>query len=134
MTDENLQTIKTEEIEFYNDTLLGGQDDKGNIWLAVNRTCQNLGFDKNDTDNQIKKINKDEVLKMNLVKFYAVQKEGDREIKREVTFLNEEAVVLWLAKISITNNMKEKYGSYSTCLSPTEGTSLSFGNSNNTEK
>lgn len=109
MTSENLQTIKTEEIKFYNDTLLGGQDDKGNIWLAVNRTCQNLGFDKNDTDNQIKKINKDEVLKMNLVKFYAVQKEGDREIKREISFLNEEAVVLWLAKISITNNMKEKY-------------------------
>lgn len=109
MTNENLQTIKTEEIKFYEDTLLGGQDDKGNIWLAVNRTCQNLGFDKNDTDNQIKKINKDEVLKMNLVKFYAVQKEGDREIKREVSFLNEEAVVLWLAKISITNNMKEKY-------------------------
>ena len=107
--ENELKTIKTEEIKFYEDTLLGGQDDEGTIWVAVNQTCKSLGFDKNDTDNQIKKINKDEVLKMNLVKFYALQKEGEREVKREISFLNEEALVLWLAKISVTNNMKEKY-------------------------
>lgn len=107
--EQELQTIKTEEIQFYEDTLLGGTDKEGTIWLAINQTCKNLGFDKNDTDNQIKKINKDEVLKMNCVKFHTVQKEGEREVNRELPFLNEEALVLWLAKISVTNNMKEKY-------------------------
>lgn len=34
--------------------------------------------------------------------------EGNREVKREQLFLNEHVVTLWLAKITLTDRMKEK--------------------------
>ena len=107
---KELKTIKTEEIKFYDDVLLGGKDEEGNIWLAVNQTCKSLGFDKTDCENQAKKILKDKVLKNLSVKFYCQTKSSNGVVQnREMTFLSEKAITLWLAKISITNKMEEKY-------------------------
>ena len=106
----NLKTIQLEEIEFYDDTLFGGQDEEGNIWLAINQTCKALGFDKDDSKNQIKKINQDNVLKHLSVKFYTQVKSVDGTIqKREILCLSEKAITLWLAKINITSKMQIKY-------------------------
>ena len=108
--EQELQTIKTEEIQFYEDTLLGGTDKEGTIWMAVNQTCKSLGFDKTDSENQAKKVNKDEILKKLSVKFYCQVKSENGTIQdREMWFMSEKGITLWLAKISITNNMKEKY-------------------------
>ena len=105
-----LKTIKTEEINFYEDTLLGGVDENGEIWLAVNQTCQTLGFDKTDGKNQVTKINNDSVLEKLSLKFQTQVKSEDGTIQnREMLFLSEKAITLWLAKISITDKMRLKY-------------------------
>ena len=101
--EKELQTIKTEEIQFYEDTLLGGTDEEGTIWLAVNQTCKSIGFDETDSENQARKMNKDEVLKTLSVKFYGTNS------NRPMWFISEKGITIWLAKISITSNMKEKY-------------------------
>ena len=107
---KELKTIKTEEIKFYDDVLLGGKDEEGNIWLAVNQTCKSLGFDSNDSKNQARKITQDKVLKKMSVKFYTDVNYGDDSTQgREIIFISEKAITLWLAKISITNKMEEKY-------------------------
>ena len=109
MTKE-IKNVNLEEIKFYEDTLLGAKDDEGNIWLAINKTCQCLGFDEADSKNQITKIKKDEVLNGLSLKFQTEVLCEDNSIRtREMLFLSEKAVTLWLAKISITNNMKNKY-------------------------
>ena len=107
---KELKTIKTEEIKFYDDVLLGGKDEEGNIWLAVNQTCKSLGFDSNDSKNQARKITQDKVLKKMSAKFYTDVNYGDDSTQgREIIFISEKAITLWLAKISITNKMEEKY-------------------------
>ena len=107
---KELKTIKTEEIKFYDDVLLGGKDEEGNIWLAVNQTCKSLGFDSNDSKNQARKITQDKVLKKMSAKFYTDVNYGyDSTQGREIIFISEKAITLWLAKISITNKMEEKY-------------------------
>lgn len=108
--EKEIKKVNLEEVDFYGDTLLGAKDDEGKIWLAINKTCQCLGFDEDDSKNQIKKINKDEVLNKLSVKFYTqVESENGVIQNREMTFLSEKAITLWLAKISITNKMREKY-------------------------
>lgn len=110
MNKEAINKLITEEVPFYGDKLIGGKDGNGVIWLAVNPTCRALGFDEIDSKNQIKKISKDEVLKDMSVKFYTDVKYGENYIQgKELTFISEKAITLWLAKISITNKMKEKY-------------------------
>lgn len=106
----NLKTIKLEEIEFYDDILFGGQDEEGNIWLAINQTCKALGFNEDDSKNQIKKINQDNVLKKMSVKFYTHVKYGENASQgKEILCLSEKAITLWLAKINITSKMQIKY-------------------------
>ena len=73
MDKNKVEKIITEEIPFYNDVLIGGKDKEGNIWLAIPSTCKSLGFTEKDKDNQIAKINNDEVLKMNTLKIQGVQ-------------------------------------------------------------
>ena len=106
----NIENIKLEEIDFYGDKLLGGVDKDNNIWLAINKACQCLGFDEADSKNQITKIGKDEVLKKLSLKFQTEVLCEDNSIRtREMLFLSEKAITLWLAKISITANVKKKY-------------------------
>lgn len=103
------EKLEEKVIKFYEDELLGIKDQEGKLWLGVNKTCQNLGFNEADSKNQVTKINKDEVLSMNSLNFQTVQKEGNREVQRSALFISEKAVPLWLAKINVTDKMKIKY-------------------------
>ena len=110
MNKEAINKLITEEVPFYGDKLIGGKDGNGVIWLAVNPTCRALGFDKKDSENQALKIAKDTVLKNLSLKFQCQLKNNNGVMQdREIIFISEKAITLWLAKISITNKMKEKY-------------------------
>lgn len=102
MIKEKLQKF----IKFENDTLLGVRDEEGNLWLAVSKTIQNIGFNKNQADRQIKNVKTDLVLQ-NGHKMMSVKFDGD-EKTREMLFINEEYVTLWLAKISLTPAMQKE--------------------------
>ena len=83
--------------------LLAAKDSKGIIWTGVNSFCRGIGLSKNERDRQVKNVQFDEVLKRGCVKFDA----GVFEPNNETIALQLDYVPLWLAKISITPNMKE---------------------------
>ena len=98
---ENGLTVKT--VDFMGNGLLAAKDSKGIIWTGVNSFCRGIGLSKNERDRQVKNVQFDEVLKRGCVKFDA----GVFEPNNETIALQLDYVPLWLAKISITPNMKE---------------------------
>ncbi len=95
--------MKTKEIKFYNDTLLGLKDDTDQVWLAINHSCKQLGFDYQRTKSQGEKIREDKVLSQGVGKFRVPTKGGEQE----VFCLHEKFVPLWFAKIILTKKMEE---------------------------
>lgn len=102
MLKEKLQKF----IKFENDILLGIKDEEGKLWLAVSKTIQNIGLNKNQADRQTKNVKTDLVLSKGQ-KMMSVKFDGD-EKTREMLFINEEYVTLWLAKISLTPIMQQE--------------------------
>lgn len=102
--------MKTEvkEIPFNGSTLLGVRTPDGKVWLAVKKACLDIGLSDGQARKQVENIQSDDVLKPNCRYLAIVQTEGKREVKREQLFLNEKVVTLWLAKITLTDRMKEK--------------------------
>lgn len=102
--------MKTEikEIPFNGSTLLGVRTMDGQVWLAVKKCCLDIGLSEGQARKQVENIQTEAVLKSNCRYLAIVQTEGTREVKREQLFLNEEVVTLWLAKITLTDKMKEK--------------------------
>lgn len=98
---ENKLAVKT--VDFMGDELLAAQDKDGVIWTGINSFCQGIGLSKSQRDTQVQNIQSDEVLKMGCLKFQA----GIFDPNNETLALQLDYVPLWLAKISITPNMKE---------------------------
>lgn len=100
--------MKTKEIKFYDDTLLGVKDDNGEVWLAVKKTCLDIGLTIKQADRQIQNIKDSLLFNGKNLKFEVVQKEGNREVKREVVCIHEKFVPMWLAQISLTPKMQRE--------------------------
>ena len=96
------------EIPFAEGTLLGVRTPDGEVWLAVKKACLDIGLSEGQTRRQITNVQEEEPLKSNCCKFATVQKEGNRDVNREQLFINEKIVTLWLAKITLTDKMKEQ--------------------------
>lgn len=93
--------VKT--VDFMGDGLLAAKDNDGVIWTGVNSFCQGIGLSKSQRDTQVQNIQSDEVLKMGCLKFQA----GVFDPNNGTLALQLDYVPLWLAKISITPNMRE---------------------------
>lgn len=102
--------MKTEikEIPFNEGSLLGVRTPDGKVWLAVKKACLDIGLSDGQARKQVENIQEEAVLKSNCRYLAIVQKEGKRDVKREQLFLNEDVITLWLAKITLTDKMKEK--------------------------
>jgi len=90
-------------VDFNGDGLLAAKDDKGVIWTGVKSFCTGIGLTRGQTNGEVAKIQEDEVLKRGCMKFRA----GVFDPNNETLALQLDYVPLWLAKISITPNMKE---------------------------
>lgn len=97
----NNLVVKT--VDFMGDGLLAAKDSDGVIWTGINSFCRGIGLSKNERDRQVKNVQSDEVLKRGCVKFDA----GVFEPNNETFALQLDYVPLWLAKISITPNIKK---------------------------
>lgn len=82
--------------------LMAARDEDGTIWAGVSYICTGLGLNKNEKDRQIKNVQSDEVLKEGCAKFDA----GVFDPNNPTIAVKLDFVPLWLAKISITPNMK----------------------------
>ena len=96
--------LEAKNIKFEGGELLGVRDKDGKVYLAVKKACMDIGLTEKQASRQVENIQKDIVLlkcvkKMNLK--FGVQ-------VRETVVIGEDAVSLWLAKISLTPAMQKK--------------------------
>lgn len=94
--------VKT--VYFMGDGLLAAKDSKGIIWVGVRQMCEGVGLSKGQMQSERKKIQEDLVLSKGERNFILPTAGGNQE----VLCLQLDYVPLWLAKISITPNMREK--------------------------
>ena len=81
------------------------------VYVSVKRICKNLGIDKNLSDTQIKKINKDELLK-GASKLTHLKTNGGTQ---QVLMIELDYLPIWLAKINLsrfTEELKEQLLNY----------------------
>lgn len=98
-----MDNLAVKTVDFMGDRLLAAKDNEGIIWTGVNSFCQGIGLNKSQRDTQVQNIQADEVLRRGCLKFQA----GVFEPNNITLALQLDYVPLWLAKISITPNMKE---------------------------
>lgn len=98
---ENKMEVKT--VNFMGDGLLAAKDSNGIVWAGVRSLCVAMGLSRGQLNGEIAKIQEDEVLNGGCMKFRA----GVFDPNNETLALQLDYVPLWLAKISITPNMKE---------------------------
>lgn len=102
--------MKTEvkEIPFNGDTLLGVKDEQGQVWLAVKKSCINIGLTEAQAKAEVQKVQASLLFTGNWFKFKPVQTEGLRQVKREILMIHEKFVPMWLAQINLTPSMQKK--------------------------
>lgn len=99
----NKLTIKP--VNFLGDNLVAAKDEStGKIYTGVSYICKGLGFTKGQKDRQVKNVQEDEILNRGCLKFEA----GVIDPNNEILAIELDFLPLWLAKISITPNMKEE--------------------------
>ena len=97
-----MNELEVKRVPFMGADLMAARDEDGTIWAGVSYICNGLGLNKNEKDRQIKNVQSDEVLKEGCVKFDA----GVFDPNNPTIAVKLDFVPLWLAKISITPNMK----------------------------
>lgn len=98
---KNELSVKT--VDFMGDGLLAAQDKDGVIWAGVKWFCDGLGLSEGQIKAERKKIQEDFVLSKGGRNLTLPTNGGEQD----VLCLQLDYVPLWLAKISITPNMKE---------------------------
>jgi hypothetical protein len=97
-------SVKT--VPFMGDELMAAKDEKsGKIYAGVSYICKGIGFDKNLKDAEVKRVQRDIVLKQGCVKFDA----GVFDPNNEALAIENDFIPLWLAKITITPTMKKEH-------------------------
>ena len=91
------------DVDFFGDTLKAARDEKGIVWAGVRWLCDGIGLSEGQVKAERKKIQDDLVLSKGGRNFVLNKGSG----KREVLCLQLDYVPLWLAKISITPDMRE---------------------------
>lgn len=101
---KNQLSVKT--VPFMSDELMAAKDEKtGKIYAGVSYICKGIGFDKNLKDAEVKRVQRDTVLKRGCVKFDA----GVFDPNNEALAIENDFIPLWLAKISITPTMQREH-------------------------
>lgn len=99
----NACDLSVKTVDFMGDGLLAAKDNEGIVWAGVKSLCTAMGLTRGQSNGEATKVQEDEVLKKGCTKFRA----GVFDPNNETLALQLDYVPLWLAKISITPNMKE---------------------------
>lgn len=97
--------LTVKNVDVFGDTIMAVKDKDGNIWAGVSCFCRALGMDKKQKDNQVEKVQQDDILKRGAGKFPA----GVFDLTNETVALRIDFVPIWLTKIRITPNMKNEH-------------------------
>ncbi len=95
---------EVKEIPFNGSTLLGVKDASGLVWLAVRKTCQDIGLTDAQARAEVLKMQESLLLKDNCKKL-SLKFETQA---RETLVIAEKFVPMWLAQINLTPAMQRK--------------------------
>lgn len=98
-----MDDLMVKNVNVFGDSIMAAKDKDGYVWAGVSYFCKALGMDKAQKDNQVERVQKDDVLKRGAGKFPA----GVFDDNNEAVALRIDYVPIWLTKISITPKMKK---------------------------
>lgn len=101
---DNFMKTEVKEIPFNGSTLLGIKDQNGQVWLAIRKTCADIGLSDGQARRQLANLKNDLIFKKAITNLRYPSNGGEQE----TTCINEKFVTLWLAKISLTPTMQKK--------------------------
>ncbi|WP_411735031.1 ORF6C domain-containing protein [Paenibacillus sp. M2] len=97
-----IYSVEQKLVPFNGAELLGVRANDGKVYVGVKWVCQGIGFDKNHSDAQVKKIQTDVVLGQGASNLTLPTNGG----RQEALVIELDFLPLWLAKISITPSMQ----------------------------
>lgn len=100
-----MEDLTVKNVDVFGDSIMAVKDKEGNIWAGVSYFCRALGMDKKQKDNQVERVQQDDVLKRGAGKFPA----GVFDPANEAVALRIDFVPIWLTKIRITPKMKSEH-------------------------
>lgn len=100
-----MDELTVRNVDVLGDTIVAGQDKKGQIWAGVSFFCKALGMTNKQRDNQVAKVQADKTLCKGTLKF----REGVFDPANEVVAIKVDFIPLWLAKIQITKKMEQDH-------------------------
>ncbi len=100
-----MDDLVVKSVDLFGDSVMAAKDKDGNIWAGVNYFCNALGMSKGQRDRQVRNVQKDRALKKGCAKFGA----GVFDQSNESVALKIDFIPLWLAKISITDEMEKDH-------------------------
>lgn len=92
-------------VDLFGDSVMAAKDKDGNIWAGVSYFCNALGMSRGQKNRQVANVQKDKVLKRGCIKLGA----GVFDANNESIALKIDFVPLWLAKITITDEMEKDH-------------------------
>lgn len=98
-----MNDLIVKNVDLFGDKVVAAQDKDGVIWAGVRWFCDGLGLSEGQAKSERKRIQEDVALSQG-TKFHPL---GTGNANKDVLCLKLDFVPLWLAKISITLNMKE---------------------------
>ncbi|BFH71240.1 hypothetical protein J27TS7_34090 [Paenibacillus dendritiformis] len=100
----SIYPVEQKMVPFHGAEILGVRANDGKVYIGVKWVCRGIGFDKNHSDTQVKKIQSDVVLNQGASNMTLPTNGG----LQEVLVIELDFLPLWLAKISITPNIQER--------------------------
>lgn len=101
--ESSLVNLTVKDVDLFGDTIVAALDKDGMIWAGVRWICDGLGLSEGQVKSERKKIQEDLVISQG-TKFHPLGKDNANS---DVLCLQLDYIPLWLAKISITPNMKK---------------------------
>lgn len=98
------QISEIKKVPFMGTELVAARDEDGQIWAGIRWMCEGLGLSEGQTKRERIKIKEDELLSKGGLKL-ALPTNGGMQ---ETLCLKLDFVPMWLAKISVTPNMKQE--------------------------
>lgn len=98
-----MNDLIVKDVDVFGDSITAAKDGDGNIWVGIKWICKGLGMTEGQWKRQIKNIQKDMVLSKGGSNLILSTSSGERD----VFCLKNDFLPLWLAKISITPNIRQ---------------------------
>ncbi|KAI4446181.1 hypothetical protein C823_000699 [Eubacterium plexicaudatum ASF492] len=112
-----MDDLMIKNVDIFGDSIMAAKDKDGNIWAGVSYFCRALGMDKKQKDNQVERVQQDDVLKRGAGNVARIRIEVDSEKLRpadvpvmEADISKVQRLTGWKPKISPEQTIGDMLG------------------------